>query len=595
MKSIIIVESPGKVDTIQKYVGDKFLVCASNGQIVELAKGGRFGIGVNPFKDFKTQYCLMPDKMHFIDRIICQAENIDRIIIATDPDTEGHGIAWHISQYLKHLGKPIVRAEFSEITQSGIEAGLSGISGLDENKFKAQETRRILDRIVGFMVSPYLINFYGKKLSAGRVQSVTTRMVVEREQEINTFVPQEYWNLAVKLKKPEGEPFFVKYRSKLKDGKTATELKIRLLSPSVEESVFEVVDIVRKPKKELPPPPLNTSRMQQLMASKHGVEGEQTMAAAQILYELGFVTYIRTDSVRTSITALDAVREWLIAQHFTIPNAPYIFKNKEAAQNAHECIRPTHLDNTPNKIQLSPEVQQLYKLIWTSFVASQMTPAIYDTLSVRINHKVADASFQLSGKALTAPGYLALLNQKIANNDLLPDFVKGETLKLYDANSVLLEQKFTQPASRYTYASLLKELEENGIGRPSTFADIIGKITARQYVDKRDSAYHGTELGSEITTRLLRYFDFMKFDYTADLEKQMDEIALGKADQLVVLRNFYDAFVTKLGEAHISDGGITCPSCRAPIYKRLNKNGEPYTSCSLYPLCKNIVADKKFV
>ena len=589
MKTLIIVESPGKIQAIQKYLGNDYSVYASNGQIVDLAKGGRFGIGVNPNAGFKTFYHLIPDKVHFLDKIIGQVDNIEKIVICTDPDTEGHGIAWHIAQNLRHLKKPIWRAEFHEITEQGIKDGLKNIREVDANQYKAQETRRVLDRIVGFMVSPFLINYYHTNLSAGRVQSVATRLVVEREREINNFEPQEYWNLSAQIAK-EKLVFNAKYQGKLKTKEEAEKVKSEVEQPSIADSEFVVSSIVKKPKKEQPDPPLTTARMQQLMASKFGVDGEKTMVAAQNLYELGLVTYIRTDSVRISDVALDNVRRWLKSNKFDVPNKPNVFKNKDSAQNAHECIRPTNLDNTPDKINLSSDVKSLYKLIWTHFVASQMCPAVYDTVDIKINHKTSNHLFKVAGKVLVDPGYLALLEGKEKSTETLPTVEKNDVLRLVNDKSVELEQKFTQPPHRYNYASLIKELESRGIGRPSTYVDIIGKITNRHYVEKQGNTYYGTKLGDEITSLLSKYFDFMNYDYTANLEKQMDEISCGKINNLDVLASFYDSFKHKLKDAHLENGGKVCHKCGAPMYLKPGRNETKFWGCSLYPFCDSVAS-----
>jgi DNA topoisomerase I len=586
LKTLIIVESPNKIDSIKKYLDDTYEVYASSGQIMDLAKGGRFGIGVNPLANFKTYYCLIPSKIGFLDKIISNVDSIEKILIASDPDTEGEGIAWHVAQSLKHLNKPMFRAEFHEITKEGIAHGLANTTELDINKFKAQETRRVLDRIVGFMVSPFLMNYYSTNLSAGRVQSVATRMVIERESDINEFEPQEYWNIGVNLTK-DNKSIFAKCQSKVKSKEDAEKMKVELESPSIAESVFEAVSVSRKPKKEQPEPPLTTARMQQLMSSKHGVDGEITMQAAQSLFELGLVTYIRTDSVRISDGALDNVRQWLQESKIEIPTKPNIFKNKGAAQDAHECIRPTNLTNLPENIHLSTDVKTLYKLIWTHFVSSQMCPAVYDTLDVKISHVASGHKFKVSGKVLVSAGYLALLEGKVKSDDELPAINESDKFKLIDNKSVILEQKFTQPPARYNYATLLKELENKGIGRPSSYVEIISKITSRNYVEKQGNTYYGTKLGSEITGLLQKYFDFMQYDYTSELEKQMDEVSLGNMNSLDVLSNFYSTFRSKLRDAHLATGGKVCEKCAAPMYQKPGRNETKFWGCSLYPFCSS--------
>lgn len=591
-KTYIIVESPGKVESIQKYLGEKYVVCASYGQIVELAKGGRYGIGVNPLDEFKAVYHLMPDKMKFLDQIIEDAVNIEEIVICTDPDTEGHGIAWHIAHYLRHLGKPIMRAEFQEITKDGILDGLKNITELDYNKYQAQETRRLLDRIVGFMVSPFLINLYKSNLSAGRVQSVATKMVIEREKEIGSFEPKEYWNVHVDLIKG-GQECTAKFAGKIKTQEHAEKIKQEVESPSIKESAFEVISAVQKIKREMPPPPLTTARMQQLMASKHGIDGEETMAAAQTLYELGLCTYMRTDSVRISDTALDNTRSWLTNNNFEIPKSPNVFKNKIASQDAHECIRPTDVNKHPDEIKLNKEITLLYRLIWECFVSSQMMPAVYNTLDAKIIHQSSKHSFKMTGKVLQSPGYLALLEKEAASGEKLFILKEGDIFNLKDDKSVRLEQKFTQPPARYTYASLIKELESNGVGRPSTYVQIIGKITHRNYVEKKGNTYYGTDLGIKITDLLSNYFGFMEYDYTASLEKQMDEIAAGDSDKTKTLTDFYKIFSAQLSKIHVDNGGLVCKKCSAPMYVKNSKVGDKFYGCSLYPFCNSIVPVEK--
>lgn len=590
-KNYIIVESPSKINTIQNYIGDNYVVISSFGHINELSKGGRFGIGVNPLNNFESHYSLMPDKLPFLDTIISHCKEIDKIIIASDPDLEGEAIACHIASYLRHLNVGILRAEFHEMTKDGILNGLANTRELDQNKFQAQEARRLLDRIVGFMVSPFLINLFNKTLSAGRVQSIATKMVIDREKEILNFQPKEYWNLSVSLKNDKAT-CIGKYVNKLKDQEEVDALKKILESPSISESLFEVVSSSTKPKKELAPPPLNTAKMQQLMASKYNIDGEEAMQAAQNLYELGLCTYIRTDSVRVSDTALESVRSWLNDNKFPIPHKPNIFKNKNAAQDAHECIRPTDLSKYPSNIKLGKESNILYKLIWESFIASQMNPAIYDVLNVKINHIESKKAFKVNLKALKEPGYLALFNDDIKLDNLI-SINEGDKFNLSDENAIKIEQKFTQPPSRFTYGSLINELDQNGVGRPSTYVQIISKITNRNYVEKKGNTYYGTELGIQITDLLSKEFEFMKYKYTADLEKQMDDIAMGDAYYINVLSKFYNQFINQLAKSHINNGGIICSKCLAPMYLKSTKNNTKFYGCSLYPFCKSVVNYQK--
>lgn len=581
-KTLIIVESPGKINSIQKYVGDNYIVLASGGHIVNLAKGGRFGIGVNPFKKFKTYYSIIPEKLPFLDKIISSSDKYDKIIICSDPDLEGHGIAWHLGQNLSHLNKPIFRAEFHEITKKGIEDGLKNLKPLSIESFNAQEARRVLDRLVGFMVSPYLITHYGSNLSAGRVQSVTARMVIEREEEIKSFEPKEYWNISVKLTN-EKEHFVAKLLQEIDSKSSALKIEAQLKQNA---SDFKVSSVKKTVKKEEPYPPLNTAKMQQIMASKFDMDGDRTMQAAQALYELGYCTYIRTDSVRISDSALEPVRTWLSLNKFDIPGKPNFFKNKSAAQDAHECIRPTNVNLTPDKLQLSDiDTIRLYKIIWMYFVCSQMLPAVYALTEVKINHMPSKLLFKINGKILQSLGFLSLDKENIKNDNYIPIFSVGDKLKLFDNKSIILEQKFTQPPPRYNYSSLIKELEKKNIGRPSTYNTIVSTISNRQYVVKNGNSFSGTSLGLKINSVLKDNFDFLDYDYTSKLEDELDKIAEGKLDKVDVLNSFYTSLKDKLGKAHAKCGGKLCQKCGFPIYKKVSKANIEFFSCGLYPFC----------
>lgn len=584
-KTILIVESPGKVENIQKYLGDTYEVIASFGHINELAKSGRYGIGVNPLNKFEVFYTLMPDKVHFLDKIISNSDNIDRIILATDEDLEGEAIAHAISENVKHLNKPIFRAHFHEITKFGIEDGISRLTQINELKCKAQQARRSADRIVGFLVSPFLINKFSTKLSAGRVQSVATRIITEREQDITKFKPQEYWNISANLTKDK-QFFIAKYTGKVKSQEVAEKIKSELEQPNIQNSIFQTISIIKKPKKEGSPPPLTTSKMQQVMASQYGIEGEQTMQAAQQLYEMGHITYMRTDSVRISDIALVSAREWLTSNKFDIPVKPNTFSNKDKSQDAHECIRPTNINNAPAKMNLAEDMQLLYKTIWTYFVSSQMPPAIYDTLDVKIIHPLSKHQFRLTGKLLVSAGYLALLENRNVSTNVLPSVNNGDQFYLQDDKSIILEQKFTQPPARFTYASLIKELENKGVGRPSTFTTIVSTILNRGYISKKDNVYYGTEMGEKITELLKQYFDFLQYDFTSDLEMQMDKISIGEANYLDVLNEFYDKFSKNLQSLVLENGGKICPKCNSPMYLRTFDNAS-YWQCALSPFCRD--------
>lgn len=587
-KTLIIVESPGKIKTIQKYLGDEYIVAASFGHIVDLAKGGKFGIGVDVIHNYKTYYTLLPDKLSKLDNIINIAIDCDKIIICSDPDLEGEAIAYALANKLEHLNKPIFRAQFNEITKEGVQQGLKNYGQLNKLKADAQETRRVLDRIVGFMVSPFLINYYGTNLSAGRVQSVTTKLIVDREKEISSFIPKENWNLLINLNK-DNKDFSIKLQSKIKNKEEALKFKEILLS----DNNLIVDSIVSKSKKEKPPAPLTTAKLQQIISSKFGMSGDEIVAAAQNLYELGYCSYIRTDSTRISDTALKMVREWLTNNNLKLPKTPNVFKNKDASQDAHECLRPTVVNNLPDQIALSGNEQIMYKVIWSYFVASQMEPAIFDINEIIIKHPKSGSLFKISGKVLIEPGFLQILKDSLpTDKNNLPELYKEEKFS-FNENQIKLEQKFTQPPPRYNYATLIAELENKGIGRPSTYNNIVTKISDRKYVEKDGNVFYPTELGNKVCDLLSNYFNFMSYDYTASLEQELDNISLGKCESKTIIDNFFKSFKNTLCKAHTDCGGKLCDICGLPINKRLLASGDQLLSCFASPFCKNLSIIKR--
>lgn len=585
MKTLIIVESPSKAATIQKYVGDDYVVEATLGHMVDLGKGGSKGIGIDVNNDFKPYYVILPNKISLLDTLIEEAAKSDEILIATDPDREGEAMAYHIQKRLETTQKPISRVEFREISKASVHLGIANRRPVNMNLFRSQEARRILDRIVGFMVSPYLINYHGAGLSAGRVQSVAVRMITDREKEIDDFDPKEFWNIAAKFKTQTNEKFFAKFVGKL-GNQELTETMVKLLKAQNE---FYVAAVSNQKKKEKPCPPMTTSVLQQYMSKKHSFEPERTMKVAQNLYENGYCTYIRTDSTRISDEALDPVRTWIKEHGFDVPKTATKYAAKDSAQDAHECIRPTNVKTNPDESILSGDEKEVYRAIWQHFIASQMNPAVWDTLSISIRARAnPKLSFSVSGKALNYKGYLEIFGPIDPGKIDLPNLTEGNILSLAGDDAIRTEQKFTQPPPRFNDASIIKELEGKQIGRPATYAEIIKKIAGRNYVEKSGSTYRPTDLGKKITNILVELFPFMEYEYTANMEKQLDEIAAGNINSINMLKEFFIPFKMKLDQAYKSSGGTICDKCGSPMMVRTNsKDQTKFVACSSFPKCRN--------
>lgn len=585
MKTLIIVESPTKATTIQKYAGDDYVVEATMGHVVDLAKGGGKGIGVDVDNNFKPYYMILKDRISTLDTIIQQAEKVNEILIATDPDREGEAMAYHLRNRLETAGKPISRVEFKEISKSGITQGIANRRPIDMDLFHSQEARRILDRIVGFMVSPYLINYYGDNLSAGRVQSVAVRIIADREKSIETFKPEEFWNIHGKFKTEADEEFSMKFQGLLSRpaNKDSADTILNMIK---QQDEFYVSSVSNQKKKEKPCAPLTTASLQQYMVKKHGFEPERTMKVAQNLYENGFCTYIRTDSTRISDEAIESVRNWLRDNKHSFPKKPNIFKTKDTAQDAHECIRPTNVKNIPDESILAGDEKDVYTAIWKHFVACQMESAIWNSISVSVRARMnPKLQFTASGKALDSEGYLKIFGPVDPGKIELPNLTEGMILRLVNTEA---EQKFTQPPPRYNDASLLEELETKQIGRPATTAEIIKKITSRNYVEKVGTTYRPTELGRKITEILVNLFSFMEYEYTAYMEKQLDEIAAGHLNSIDMLKEFFVPFKEKLDKAYITNGAMLCDKCKSLMVKRINsKDQSEFMACSNFPRCRN--------
>lgn len=587
MKKLLIVESPNKINSIKKYLNDDYIVKASYGHITDLGKGGHFGIGVDIENNFKPKYVLIDEKIKVLEDLINAAKECDEILIGSDPDREGTGIAWHLCERLKDLNKSIKRIEIYEITKKGIQEAISKPRDINIPIFKSQEARRILDRLVGFTASPFLMSFYGNNLSAGRVQSVISRIIVQREREIESFIPEEYWVIKANLQNKDGISFAAKYDKKVSDSAEANRIK-NILEGNNLNSIFEVQKVESPQKKEKPNPPLITTRLQQILSKEHGLKPDETMKAAQTLYEQGYITYMRTDSIRISDDAVKAAREYLKDKGFEIPKKSNTFKNKDAAQDAHECIRPTDLNTEPSSPEFSGDEKLVYEAIFNHFLSSQMNPAVYSTLKVSILLK-NDPSIVLkaTGKALIDPGYLKIFGTNDQSKIDIPNLVEGENLTLSSSKPISSEQKFTQPPPRYSYDSLIKVLEDKSIGRPATMAELLSKITHRNYVYMNGNVFHPTELGKKITDELTKSFSFMDYDFSAELEKKLDEIAESKTDQLKMLNDFFKPFQNELNKAYLDHGTPLCEKCESPMIKRTSKAGKDFLACTSLTRCKN--------
>ncbi len=668
-KTLVVVESPAKAKTIKKYLGPGYEVMASKGHIKDLPKK----MGVDVEKDFTETYEVIEGKAKVLAELKSAAKNADAILLATDPDREGEAIAWHVMEELKRPKLPISRVEFHEITKKGVEHGVSNPRKLNDNLYDAQRARRVLDRIVGYDVSALVWKQLAFGLSAGRVQSVALRLIVDREREIEAFVPEEYWNVGASLigkKKPNFVARLVSAdgeKIEVKNGAVAA-----VVQSGLQGAKYTVAKITRREQRRKAPAPYSTSKLQQDGTSYLRFTTKRTMQIAQGLYEgvdlgkdggpVGLITYMRTDSLRVSDDAVAQVREHIGKTYGDdhLPEKPNVYKAKKNAQEAHEAIRPTSLEFPPDSIRkhLKDEQYKLYKLIWERFVASQMSPAVYDQTSVDIDAAVAPADkpkkgaevpghdtygLRATGRTLKFGGWLeaygkgvlevtlagegedgvgdgadgAAVNgdaarmgangsanghataEAVSLDDIeeasLPELEEGEKLTLVAPPGVISEQKFTQPPPRYNEGSLVRELEKRGIGRPSTYAEIISKVQARDYVEKIPSGgFKPTLLGKFVVDGLVSAaLDFMDPNFTATMEEELDEVEAGRLGRVALLKRFYKRFREQLDLSKKQkrwtpepvETEQLCPECNSMMLKRWSKNGW-FLGCSAYPKCK---------
>src|ERR1044071_7799074 len=629
-KNLVIVESPAKAKTINKYLGKDYLVKASIGHIKDLPSKG---LGVDVEHNFEPTYELIPDsKKRNNKKIVAElkkaAKEAEAIYLAADPDREGEAICQHLAEEIvpKRPAKPAFRVMFNEISKRAVNAAFEHPRQIDENLVDAQQARRVLDRLVGYKVSPLLCRTIGGRLSAGRVQSVALRMVVEREREIEQFVKTEYWTIAANLSS-KLPPAFDSRLFKIDEQTVKTsgfdqelkkneviiddQTKADQIVAEAQQQSFVVTDVTTKERKRNPVPPFITSKLQQEASRKLGFAVKKTMMIAQKLYEgvelgdegsVGLITYMRTDSTRVSDAALGEVRDYVNQQYGAnyLPEKAVYYRSKKDAQDAHEAIRPTEVSRTPDSLAqyLKPEELKLYRLIWQRFVASQMMPAVFDQTTIDI--EAGRFIFRATGSVQKFDGFLKIYqegrDEKTEEDDdaerSLPLVEKGETLKL---NSIAPEKHFTEPPPRYTEATLVKALEEKGIGRPSTYAAIMSTILDREYVEKHEGRFHPTALGTTVNDLLVASFnDLFNESYTARMEEELDEIEEGKLRCTAALHEFYGKFAKDLKVAETQMRAAkqqaiptdeTCENCGSQMVIKFGRFGQ-FLACSNYPECR---------
>ena len=601
MGKLVIVESPSKAKTIKKYLGRDYEVIASQGHIVDLPANK---LAVDVDNDFKPEYKTMPDKAKLIKDIKEQAKDKEIIYLATDPDREGEAIAWHLKNLLKIKDNNKCRIEFNEITKNAVKKAVESPRVVNQSLVDAQQARRILDRIVGYKLSPLLWKKVKKGTSAGRVQSVALKIIIDKEREIQAFVPEDYFVMYAKLAKGTDVVTAKFYGDKngkieLKDEKT-----VNSIIKKIDNKTYEVTDVKKSERRKNPPAPFTTSSLQQEASRKLGFGVKKTMMVAQRLYEHGFITYMRTDSTRLSEDAKNMAKKYITN---TFGKNYYLdreFKASDTAQDAHEAIRPTHLDE---EVELSGDDLKLYTLILNRFLASQMSVAVYDTTRIKV--EVEDYVFYINGSTIKFDGFMKLYiegkdekrkrkdaedDEEDAEENVLPDINVGDILKQKELKA---DKKTTEPPARYTEASLVKAMEENGVGRPSTYAPTISTIEDRLYIEKEGKYLVPTDLGMVVNKLLEENFkDIVDVKFTADMEHKLDEVAENKIDYVQMLKDFYGPFITNLNEVQDKiekvkvpeqESDVVCEKCGRTMVIKHGKYGK-FLACPGFPECSNI-------
>lgn len=606
---LVVIEGPGKRATIKKYLGDDYEVFATKGHVRDLPVKG-FGVDLN--NTFEPKYEILPDKKDVISSLKQTASRAEQILLATDPDREGEAISWHVANVLGLNPNDKIRIEFNEISKNAVNAAIKEPRGIDQNLVNAQQARRVLDRIVGYKLSPIICRKIQPKLSAGRVQSVTLKLVVDREREIQNFKPEEWWQVTANLSKSNEKDKNFNASLLNKDGKkfkiTSGQEKDEFLADIANQS-WVVGNIKKSVTKSHPPAPYITSTMQQDALNKLGMSLKRTTLAAQNLYEgvelagkgkTALITYIRTDSVRVSPEAQTAARNYIVekfgAQY--CPATPNIYKSKKSAQDAHEAIRPIYIDIRPEDVKdsLTGDNYKLYKLIYERFLASQMADATYNSVSLDVD--VKNYTFRATGRTPIFAGFTVLYQEYVAKDkdedetqSSIPPLNEGEVLDLLGLKT---EQKFTKPPARYTEASLVKAMEERGIGRPATYTPTITVLFTRKYIENEGRYMRPTELGCSVTDLLVEYFpEIMDVAFTANMEDDLDEIARGNKEWRKVIGDFYNDFKVEMDKANealktlVEETDEVCEKCGSKMVIRQGKYGK-FMACSNYPKCKNI-------
>jgi DNA topoisomerase I len=609
-KSLIIVESPAKTKTLKSFLGKDYAVEASMGHVRDLPEGSKLGVDVD--NGFALTYEPLKDRRDVLSKLAAAARGADTIYLASDPDREGEAIAWHIASALRLNEKKIRRIQFNEITKSAVQQALANPRGIDMNRVHAQEARRALDRLVGYKISPLLWKRVTYGTSAGRVQSVAVRLIADREREIKAFVPVEYWSITATLTPQEKKrtPFdasLVGFQGKKIELHNQGDAD-RVMA-DLNGALWRVDKVKRSERQRRPSAPFITSTLQQDAARKLGFSSKRTMSVAQQLYEgidlkadggvVGLITYMRTDSTRVANEAQQEAKEFIVTAYGPqyAPDKYNVYKNKGAAQDAHEAIRPTSAFREPDQIKkyLEPDQYKLYRLIWQRFVASQMRPAIMDVMTVDI---LANGyTFRSTGSTIKFDGFLRVYTEGKDDNAPVEDDEKPPLPPLADGQELdllklLPKQHFTEPPPRFTEATLVKAMEELGIGRPSTYANIISTIQTRKYVELAEKKFVPTDLGFVVTDMLVKYFpDILSVGFTAEMEGKLDHIEEGKQEYVALMREFWGPLSEKLAQADetmekaVQTTGETCPECGGELVSRFSRFGK-FFSCSNYPTCK---------
>lgn len=605
--NLVIVESPAKAKTIKQYLGKSYNVIASMGHVRDLPKSQ---LGVDLEHRFEPKYITIRGKGDLLSKLKKEAKTAKKIYLATDPDREGEAISWHLAQLLQIDESSNCRIVFNEITKNAVQAAIKEPRPIDMDLVNSQQARRVLDRIVGYQISPILWRKVKKGLSAGRVQSVATRLVVDREREIERFIPEEFWTVDARLRTKDGAAFEAALSGKNgKKIKPKTAQEVQTIADALKQQSFLVEAVKIGEKKRSPAPPFTTSTLQQEASRKLNFTVKKTMLAAQKLYEgvavpghgtVGLITYMRTDSLRLSNEAIADAREQIQAKYgqTQLPAKPNVYKTKTNAQDAHEAIRPTYASIKPADVKdaLPADMYKLYKLIWERFIACQMKPAVYETVSADI--RAGEYELKANGSKLTFKGYMSVYvegrdDDVTEKDNVLPQLSKGEELSLCE---LLTNQHFTQPPQRYTEATLIKILEEKGIGRPSTYAPTITTITARGYVTREKKQLLPTELGTVVTDIMTEHFpDIVGIAFTADMEKELDSVEEGVVDWADILERFYGPFEKtlnaadeKIGKVKLEDekSDVVCDKCGRIMVYKMGRFGK-FLACPGFPECRN--------